>query len=126
MAVYGKTITIPGLTAGVSLTAAQYKVVKFASTASAVISVAATTDFAVGVLQNDPAAGEAAEVAYLGVAIALAGVNDLAVGELVGFNSTGQVVDHTTDNRRIIGQALTASTAVGDEVRVALSGLSRY
>lgn len=126
MSVYGDTITLPGLTAGVTLAAAQYKVVKFASTASAVIAVAATTDAAIGILQNDPTAGQAAEVAALGVAIGLAGANDIAVGEFLGYNTTGQLVDHTTDNRRVIARALTPSTAVNDEIRVLLLGLSRY
>jgi hypothetical protein len=119
-------VYLPGVTAGLTLAAKQYAVVKFASTANAVVAVTATTDAAVGIVQNDPAAGEAALVAISGVAIGIAGVNDLAAGELVGFNTTGQVVDHTTDNRRIIGQALDASTAVGDYVRVKLVGLSRY
>lgn len=124
MAVKGHYMTIPGVVASGTLT--QYKVVKFASTANCVVHVNATTDAAVGVVQNDPTNGQAAEVAVCGVVIALAGVSDLARGELIGFNTTGQVVDHTTDNRRIIGQALQASTAVNDEVQVLLHGLSRY
>lgn len=118
---------LPGVIAGLTLAAKQYAVVKFASTANAVVAVNATTDLAVGIVQNDPAAGEAALVANGGIALALAGVSDLAAGEVVGYNTTGQVVDHTTDNRRIIGQALDASTAVGDVVRVRLHGIiTRY
>lgn len=127
MAVYGETITLPGLAAGGNLSAVQYKVVKLASTAGQVIVVNATTDVALGILQNDPdAAGQPALVAALGVAKAIVGVADLVVGEHLGFNSTGQLVDHATDNRRKIGIALEPSTAVGDIVRVLLQGLSRY
>lgn len=127
MAVWGNINWINGLLAGADLSSSQYKVVKFASTAGEVIAVSATTDTAIGILQNDPADGQAAEIAGPGsVALALAGTSDLAVGELVGFNTTGQVVDHTTDGRFMIGQALTASTAVGDIVRVSVIGLYGY
>lgn len=112
----------PGLTAGVSLASAQYKVVKWASTTNAVISAAATTDIAVGILQNNPAAGEAALVAYDGICVAIAGANNIAAGNNLGFNTTGQVAAHTTETRQSIGRALDASTAVGDYIRVALYG----
>lgn len=115
---------VTGLVASGTLT--QFKVVKFASTAGAVVQVTATTDAAIGILQNDPTNGQAAEIVGLGECRALAGVNDLAAGEFIGFNSTGNVVDHTTDNRRIIGRTMQASTGIGDEVLVFLSGLSRY
>lgn len=113
---------IPGLTAGASFASGQYKVVKFASTANAVIAVAATTDVAIGVIQNDAASGEAALVAYDGIVLCLAGAADLAAGENVGYNTTGQVVDHVTATRMSIGRTLDASTAVGDYVRVMLYG----
>lgn len=113
---------IPGLKAGASALT-QYRVVKFsAATADCVINVTATTDVAIGIVQDDPAAGMPALVQNGGIAVAIAGVNDLAAGENVGFNTTGQVVDHATDNRLSLGRALDASTAVGDLVRVALYG----
>ena len=124
MATWGQYITLPGLKASGTLT--QYKAVKFASTAGRVVSTSATTSRAIGIVQNDPTDGEAAEVAALGVAIGLAGANDVAVGDLLGFNSTGQVVDHTTDGRFIFAVALQASTAVNDEIQVLLMGLSSY
>lgn len=111
---------IPGLSAGAA--SLQYKVVKKASTAGQVIAVAATTDVAIGVAQDGPAAGQPILVAYQGIVTCIAGVADLAVDENVGYNTTGQVADHTTDNRRSIGRALDASTAVGDYVRVMLFG----
>src|SRR3990167_524157 len=105
--------TIPGITAGLTLAAHQYKVVKWASTANAVVVVTATTSEAIGVVLNDPAAGEIALVADDGIVPCIAGASDLAAGENVGYNTTGQVADHTTDNRRSIGKVLEASTAVG-------------
>lgn len=126
MATWGERINLPGLVASGDLSAQQFKVVKHASTAGAVVVVNATTDNAIGLLQNDPTDGEAAEVAGLGLALGLAGVNDLAYGERVGYDTTGRLVDHTTDNRRIIGQVQKPSTGVGDEVQVLLTGLARY
>lgn len=121
MATHGKLVTIPGLVATGSLAAGQYKVVKFASTAGAVKIVTATTDLGIGILMNDPTDGQAAIVAGPGsVAIGLAGANNIVAGESLGFNTTGQVVDHTTAGRWVIGQALSASTAVGDEIPVAI------
>ena len=114
--------TIQGITAGLTLAAHQYKVVKWASTANAVVAVLATTDTAIGVVLNDPAAGEIALVADDGIVPCIAGASDLAAGENVGYNTTGQVADHTTDNRRSIGKVLEASTAVGDVVLVQLYG----
>lgn len=124
MAVWGTYINIPGLAASGTLT--QFSAVKFASTAGRVVAVNATTDRAIGLIQNDPTNGEAAEIAGLGVAIGRAGANDIAVGDLLGFNSSGQVVDHTTDGRFIFAMALQASTAVNDEVKVLLTGLNSY
>lgn len=113
---------IPGLKAGASALT-QYRVVKFsANTANCVVNVAATTDVAIGVVQNDPAGGGEALVQNAGEALCIAGVNDLAAGDNVGYDSTGRVVDHTTDNRLSIGRAREASTAIGDYVRVLLYG----
>jgi len=124
---YGHINYLEGLLAGEDLSSGQYKVVKFASTAGEVVAVSATTDAAIGIIQNDPGDGEAANVAGVGSkCLALAGTSDLAAGELVGYNTTGQVVDHTTDGRYIIGQALEASSAVGDIVEVQISGLNSY
>lgn len=114
---------ITGLVAGVTLAAHQYKVVKFASTAGAVIPVAASTDVALGILQNDPTAGQPALIAGPGdIAIAIAGANNLAQGNLLGYNTTGQVIASSATDK--IAQALEASTAVGDYIRVLVLGLN--
>lgn len=121
------TSNILGLLAGADLSAAQYKVVKFASTAGEVVAVNATTDSAIGILQNDPADGEPASIAGPGsIAKAIAGAADIAQGEFLGFNTTGQVVDHTTAGRWVIARALRASTAVGDYIEVLVQGVNGY
>lgn len=118
---------IPGLVAGANLASSQYKVVKFASTAGQVVVVSATTDSAIGILQNDPASGQPAIIAGPGdIGIALAGAADIAQGEFLGFNTTAQVADHTTAGRFVIGRALKASTAVNDEIPVLIQGVSGY
>lgn len=127
MALSGKQITQSFL-AGAAIS--QYNVVKWASTAGEVIPIAATSDRGIGVCVNDPADGEVANVVLQGVAIAVCGTSNLAVGENLGFaytSTTGAyVVDHTTDNRPSIGFALEASTALGDQVQIMVTGLSRY
>lgn len=127
MSHYGNINSLGGLVAGSTFAAGQYKVVKFASTAGAVVPVTATTDLAIGIIQNDPTTGQEASVAGPGsIATALAGAADIAAGELLGFNSSAQVVDHTTDGRYMLCQALEASTAVGDEIKVSIIGLFGY
>jgi len=119
--------TIPGLVAGADLSAAQFKVVKLASTAGKVVLAASSVLTQAFVLQNNPEEGEAAEVAYQGIVKVMAGTSNLAIGEIVGVTSTSTVIDTATDNRLVIGKALEASTAVGDIVSVVLiPGGARY
>ena len=61
------SLHIPGLLAGADLSSSQFLAVKLASTAKEVITVNASTDAAIGILQNNPADGEEAEVRFLGV-----------------------------------------------------------
>jgi hypothetical protein len=118
---WGEQITIPGLKVGADLSSKQYCAVKMASTANVIVAVTASTDIAVGILQDAPdAANEAATVAALGVTVAIAGTSDLAAGETVGYNTTGQVQDGYA---KAIGIALEASTAKLQQVRVLLTGL---
>jgi hypothetical protein len=112
--------TIPGLLAGADLSAAQFRVVKLASTAGEVVLATANTDNAVGILQNNPTAGEAAEVAYLGISKAIASA-DVTAGEFVTANSTGQVTNiNSTAGSTIVGQALEASAVAGSIISVRL------
>ena len=122
MAIYQDYGTLPGLVAGGDLSSSQYLVVKVASTAGAVI-VGATkaSDLLLGILQNDPAEGYAAEVAAWGVCKAKAAAS-VTYGSKLSCNSTGQVVSTTTDKDEIIGIALKASsTTAGDIIPVLLT-----
>lgn len=110
-----------GFLAGASLAAKQYYPVKFASTAGEVIQATAQVSTAganvpFSIVQNDPADGEPALLPGPGdICKAVAGANDIAVGEWLTANSSG-VVDTTTGF--VFAKALEASTAVGDYIRV--------
>jgi hypothetical protein len=113
--------TIPGVIATGDLSSYQYYVVCAASTAGAVkVAVTAATDPILGVLQNDPASGEAALVAAQGVCWALAEAS-VTYGSKLTCSSTGRVKATTTDKDEIVGIALAASSAAGDMVPVLLS-----
>ena len=120
MAITTNYSTIPGLTAGADLSTSQFKVVKLATTAGQVVLAASSVLTQAFVLMNNPASGEAAEVAYDGVVKVLAGTSNLAIGEIVGVTTTSTVIDTTTDNRFVLGKALEASTAVSDVVSILL------
>lgn len=124
-------VALPGLVANsTGLATSQFKVVKLASTAGQCV-LNATSTFAgnaVGVLQNAPAGGEACEVAVMGVAKLKVATSTIAIGDLVGCNSTSLGTDAgTTDNGAILGRALEASAAANDIISVLLiPGGARY
>ena len=124
MAVSGEYWSIPGYLAGADLSAKQYYAVKFASTAGEVVVSAAGSDSHAGILQNDPADGEVADVAVLGIAKASA-EGSISVGDFVTSNSTGQLQTTTTANDHVIGVALEAATTANDIIMVAVA-LNNY
>ena len=111
--------SIPGLLAGANLASSQYKAVKFASTAGEVVAADAVNDsmFA-GVLQNDPADGEAADVAYIGIAKGLCESTAITYGNAIGHNTTGEMQIIDADESVVIGHALETSSAVGDIIKI--------
>ena len=98
MAFESKLATIPGLKAGdTSLAAKQFHAVQFGATAGQVAVCSAADQTAIGVLQNKPAAGEHANVAYAGISKAVAGTSvGWNKGVTVGWNTTGQIVPTST------------------------------
>ena len=116
----GQYWTIPGVVATGDLSSYQYYVVKHASTAGACkVATTAATDTLMGILQNDPTSGQAAEVAYTGIAYALAEAS-VTAGSAVTTSSTGRVKTTTTDLDQIVGFALAASSSAGDKIPVQL------
>ena len=120
-----QSLDIPGLLAGASLTAKQFHAVKLASTAGEVVAVNATTDAALGILQNNPADGEVAEVRILGVSkMAMAAA--VAAGTDLGWNTTAQGTGRTASGSRMsFGRVIEASTAATDLSTVILTGYWR-
>ena len=119
-------IRITGLVAGADLSAKQYMIVSYASTAGEVIAAAGTNETYVGILQNDPGDGEAAEIVVGGESYAVASDGSITVGLALDSDSTGRVNSTATDDRNIIGRALEASAAAGDLIRIQVTGLSRF
>jgi hypothetical protein len=120
MSYWGDFISIPGVAAASDLSTKQYHFVKFASTAGQIKVAAATTDAVIGVLQDTPdAAGVAAEVAAVGIALLIAGTSVLTQGTRVGTNTTGRA---KTGTARTYGVCLKTVSAIGDEFPVLLDG----
>lgn len=121
MSTGGTYWTLPGRIATGSLASNQYYVVCAGSTAATVkVATTAATDPILGILQNDPAASEAAEVAFMGVCMAAAETS-VGYGDKVTCSTTGRVKSTTTDKDEVIGIALQASTAAGDIIPVMLT-----
>lgn len=120
-----ETLKIPGLLAGAALTAAQYKWMKLASTAGEVIVAAAKTDLLIGVLQNNPADGQPADVLAVGVSKVLSG-GSVTLGVLQTANSTGQTADASSANDRVGGYALATDGTATNLVRVFVNCASNF
>ena len=125
MATSGEQIKLTGLVAASSLAASQYKAVKLASTAGQVKLATATSDAVLGILQNDPAAGEPAVVAILGESRALFAAS-VTIGQRLTVNSTSLLTGTTGSGACIIGIAKTASSTAGNVGTVILVGSSRF
>lgn len=118
----GENFKIHGLTAAADLSAKQYHAVMLATTARQVKASNAKTAAHVGILQNDPVAGEPASVVGMGMTKAYSGAA-VNAGDLVTANTTAQLVATTTANDKVLGRAITpaSGTAVLFEVLVAPS-----
>jgi len=88
---------IPGLVAAGDISANQFEAVKLdGASPFTVTSIAAATDYPVGILQNDPdAAGEAAEVAGPGDVCKARYGGNVTAGNLLGVDTDGELVART-------------------------------
>jgi len=108
-------ITLP---AGADLRTHQFKFVD--APAGLPTLVAATTDRTIGVLQNAPNTGEAAQIAVAGVVKVESG-EAVAIGGVVKADATGRATDVAIATTEIeLGIALTASGAAGELISVLL------
>jgi hypothetical protein len=120
MATSHPTFFIPGLVASGDLSSSQYRLVKYASTAGAVILAAGNTDKAIGVLYNEPTDGQAAEIA-IGPIVKAQGQASLSVNDYVAPDTTGRAEATTTTSDQVFGIVQEASTTAGDIVRIMVS-----
>jgi len=110
-------VVFSGLTASATLAAKQYYMVKLASTAGQVIVGAAATDAVIGVLQNDPAAGEPVSIGWGGI-LKVAAEASVTAGTYVTCSTTGRAKGSTTDGNYFLGIALDGSSTAGNIIRV--------
>lgn len=102
------------LEAGADLSSSQYYFVKLNASGKAVVCAGAT-DIPVGVLQNNPTSGQAAEIVVVGLTKVSSNAA-LAIGDLIGTSSDGQADAKTagTDTTEyVVGTVLTTTGAAG-------------
>lgn len=116
-------------TAGADLSAKRYTAVKADTTAWQVVAAGAG-DAGLGILQNEPTSGKAAEVDMVGATRWKVDGNAAAIapGDFLKSDTNGKGVKTTTDNDQVMARALEASSADGDIITVILlgSGAHRY
>lgn len=112
MAYEGAQIKVGQWTASADLSSKQYYFVKM-SGANTVDVTSAITDKTIGVLQNTPSSGQAAEVCVFGITKVVADGN-LTAGNLIGTSSDGQadaITAGTDTTVYVVGQALESAAA---------------
>jgi len=113
--------------AGASLTSSQYYFVKL-SAADTVVVCNGATDVPIGVLQNNPASGGAAEVMITGIS-KVSGDADLTVGNLIGTSGDGQAAAYTPGSdttKYIVGQVIEDNTTAGGLITAAINCLNPH
>ena len=108
------------MTAENSLAALQFHAVEMSGNFQ-VSDCDGTTDQVIGVLQNKPVAGAAAQVRVAGVTKWVSDGSVTAAGMLVGTDGTGLATAKTTDKDKIAGISLDGSSTTGDVVTVLLT-----
>jgi len=109
---------IPGLVAAADYSSTgQFRAVRMSTTAGQVVLVSAIGQDGLGVLQNDPASGQAAEVARPGgITKAMAGAA-VAAGDRITVDAVGRFIPLTTANATpsaFWGYAASAAGAAGE------------
>jgi hypothetical protein len=108
------------LSAAADLSAKQYYFVKLTNT-GLVDVCAAVTDRPVGVLQNKPKAGQAAEITVIGVT-KVSSDTGITAGAAIGTSIDGQATTKTigTDTTHFIAGQMLTTTGGGDVIGTAL------
>lgn len=102
------------LTASTGLTAAQYFFVRSTGGNTCLLATSATggVNRAVGVLQNDPASGQAAQVRFIGRSKITTG-GAITAGDLIASSTGGAAVTASTTGQFVVGKALNAGSSAG-------------
>jgi len=105
------------------LSAKQGFCMKLVTNGDTVDLIAAATDRFAGVLLNNPQAGQAAEVQYLGQATAVADGSGTAIaaGDLVGPDANGRMIKKATNDFNVAGVSRDACAIQGGVIRVLLT-----
>lgn len=112
MAYEAAQIKVGNFTASADLSAKQYHFVKMSGN-NTVTVCAAITDVPIGILQNSPASGGAAEVCLFGISKVVAD-GTLAAGNVIGTSADGQadaIAAGTDTTVYTMGIALNAASA---------------
>lgn len=116
-------VKLVGYTAEADLSGKQYHFVKLGSAGQTVDVCAALTDVPLGVLQNAPTAGQAAEVCIIGIS-KIVGDANLALGDLIGPSADGQADARTigTDTTHyVVGRVIAENGAAGGLVTAVIN-----
>jgi len=101
-------------------TTGQFLCVKVNATRSVAVT-SASTDVVHGILQNDPKAGQAAQVVYNGVSKAMAGAS-FSAGVRLMSDTLGRVITAgATTTNSVLGVAIESATATGQIVTILVS-----
>lgn len=109
------------------LSAKQYYIVEYSGVDQVDVCDAAA-DRGIGVLQNEPAAGQAAKVRLMGISMVVSDGSGTAIaaGDHVGPGATGKAVKKATADYSVIGIAMDASSADGTVIRVLMIPISWF
>lgn len=128
MAVELPVFNTPGLIAAADLSAKQYHFVKLNGTGTGVVACNGATDKPIGVLQNKPTSGQAAEVMMLGISKVVGDAN-LAIDDFIATSADGQaaaVVPGTDTTRYVVGRVLLENTAAGGIVSAYINTMNPH
>lgn len=107
MAAQQKDFMLSGFTAENDLSTKQFYLVEAGGSARTVDVCDSATDTVIGVLCNEPTAGQAAEVQVYGVAKVIYG-GTISFGDRVGTTNAGKAVAKTADADKVCGLAMIA------------------
>lgn len=94
----------------------QFLAVKISATRTVAIT-STSTDIVEGILQNDPKAGQAANVLFSGVSKVVSGSNSIAAGARLMSDTLGRAITAATTGITF-GNAIESATATGQVITV--------